>query len=156
MAEELVLEIIHELKVPFNYSYQGESQKASFITLKPPSSKNLKECAYLKQCFFRSLPNTDEEVKDGETVGEDGIDAESILIMMSMSEKVNLDTVLLTAVKLFTSNNVGLIDGETQLKQSHVDLLGYGELEEMTGKYLENFILASSLKKMSLRSSKKS
>ena len=152
-------EFIHELLEPFQYSYKGKPQDAQFITFKAPSSKNLKECSYLKQCFFRAAKENESTVNtvNREEVKEEvEITGETIMMLFNASTTVDLDKVLLTSSSLFVSPGVAMIDGETQLKQTHVENMGLEDLEEVTGKYLANFILASSLKKMNKASSTKS
>lgn len=143
---DIETEFVYQLIKPIKYAHKGEQQEASFITFSAPSSRNLKECAFLKQCFYRALPKDTGDTKESE--GSEEISGEAILALMYMSPEVDIDKVFLTASKLFISPNIALIEGQTQLKQSHVDNLSYEDLEEVTGKYLANFILASSLKKL--------
>ena len=99
------------------------------------------------------LPKDTDNVDNSD--GETEITGEAIIALMSMSDEVDLSKVLLTASKLFISPNIALVDGEMQLKQSFIDDMDYDDLEEATGKYLANFILASSLNKMKNKSKKK-
>ncbi len=144
-------ELIYELKVPFNYAYQGEPTKANFITLTAPSVKTPGR-AELKQCFLRALNNDTNAA--GNTVSIDSDDKKQetpsggeIIQMICMSRHVELSVFLEYGKKLLTSG-VALIDGETKLIKPHIESMDPDELEEMLGGYMANFILASALKKL--------
>lgn len=155
----LKTEITHTLIKPIQYSHKGDMEEGRFVTLKAPTSKNLKECAYLKQSFFRALPqvdaNTPTQIQASDKKEDDDLDSDGIMTLLAMSKDVDLDKVLLTAAKLFLSPTAALLEGQTQLLQSHIDQLSMDDLEGMTGKYLANFILASALQKMNSKLSKK-
>ncbi len=139
--------ILYELLESFEYAVKGEMQTVNFIELRPPTARNLKECSALKQAFFRALPDGDSsEVKDdpadvGDIAGSD------VIALIMRSENVELNTVLLNARQLFISN-IGYIEGEQKLTAPLADLISLDDLENMTGEYLINFILASILPKL--------
>lgn len=139
-----------ELEEPIEYAFKGEPVVGTFITLKAPTSKNMTECATLKQAFFRAMTtipksNRESAVEDGE--GKDTIDGAAIMSIITMSSSVELAQVLAVACTLFTSG-VALIDGEVSMTKPLVDKMSQDDLERMTGFYLENFILASALRKL--------
>lgn len=142
--------ITYELKVSVPYHDKGEVVEGQFITLSAPSSRNLSECADLKQAFFRAMPK-DEAGREGSPLSEadknNDITGDAIMMLISMSPEVELKKVLLTARELFSSG-VAKIDGETKVTKPILDSFSQDDLEDMTGMYLANFILASVLKKM--------
>lgn len=145
--ENAKTEFEYELTTQFDVMIDGQLEPAISITLKAPSSKNLTECSILKQSFFRSLPESDDvEVSaDNKIEDMDGID---IMILLSMSTKVELGDVLTTAKKLFSSAGVGTVNENTKLTHDILSKVSIDDLEAMVGQYLVNFILASSLNRM--------
>lgn len=152
MSEEIVTEIQFHLKTPISYSNSGEIVDGSFITLKAPSSRNSKECAKLKQAFFRSIDQNaevDESSKQAAAEGTSENSADGVVIMLAMSKDVELDEVMDTARKLFTSgNNIAMVEGEAKLTSPLIDKMTLEDFEQMTGEYMLRFILASALAKM--------
>lgn len=140
-------ELTYTLTSPFDYAHKGEQVAASWIELKPPTSKNMTQCAALKQAFYRALPD-DGEVKD-ETADKENIEinGDDIMSLIIRSKDVELITVLLHARELFTSG-LALVDGEEKLTKPLLDMMSNDDVENMTGEYLANFILASALRKL--------
>ena len=140
---ELETEFDFKLITPFDYANKGESVAATFIKLAAPSSRNSRECAALKQAFYRALPPGD---KDAEEVDSSDIEGKDVLVLLAMSIDVDLPDVMDVAKKLFTSgNNIALVDGEVKLTNNLIDKMSQDDLESMAGDYMVNFILASSL-----------
>jgi len=51
-----------ELDFPFKYGTKaGDREEATFIELRPPTTQNSRECAYLKQAFFRAANDQDDD-----------------------------------------------------------------------------------------------
>lgn len=145
-----ISEFDYQLIDPIGYHYKGEVIEGTFITLKAPSSKNTVECAQLKQAFFRAIPQSEGNVElssSDKKEAEEALTGESIISLLSMSSKVDLSVVLLTAKKLFCSG-IALMEGETKITAPIISEMSYDDLESMLGEYLVNFILASALKKM--------
>jgi hypothetical protein len=139
-------EILYQLETPLTYAKAGVQAEGSFISLAAPTSKNMTECAFLKQAFFRSLPKTKPE--DREQVSETPeITGEGVITLITMSKDVDLSGVLLTAKELFTSG-IAMVDGEVKLTKPLLDSMSQDDLEAMTGEYMANFILASALRKL--------
>lgn len=139
-------DITFTLSQPIEYAKGGELEVGTFVTIMPPTSKNMTECAALKQAFFRALP------KDGQVEAEsDGDDAEltgdAIMTLITMSKEVELGSVLLTAKELLTSG-VAMVEGEEKLTKPLFDKLSQDDVEALTGEYLVNFILASALQRL--------
>ena len=149
MSDELVTEFNYDLVEKFKYALKGEEAEASFITLQAPSSKNMKECSFLKQAFFRSLPKEKEEISSvlKDEAKDKKITGDEIMMLIVMSENVDLINVLITARELFASG-VALVDGETKVTKPILDSIKQDDLEAMVGAYMANFILASSIARM--------
>ncbi len=150
---EIKNEFDYVLKTPFPYALKGQQEEASFIRLQAPTSRHSQECMKLKQAFFRSLPKdsgTDDPSAEAEMpTGED------VMIMIAMSNDVDLSEVLDVGIRLFTSG-IALVDGESKLTKHLIDSMSQGDVELMLGEYLVTFTLASSLARTRERSSKAS
>lgn len=142
-------EFTYELQTPVEYAHKGQLETGKFITLKAPTSRNMTECASLKQAFFRAmgtLPKQDRlPVDTPESDGE--IDGEAIMAIITMSTSVELASVLLTAKELFSSG-LAMVEGEEKLTKPIIDTMSQDDLELMTGEYLANFTLASALQRL--------
>ena len=141
-------EIIHELVKPIKYTPKnsGEETEAQFITLLEPSVKQLSACSTLKQAFMRVIANEAGDVEEsGSQVPESDIPMHvRIINALYTSPDADITKVLLSAKELF--RDVGLVDGEKKLTIPMLDAMCIEDIEVMTGKYMENFILASVLK----------
>jgi len=142
-------EIDYHLTTPVSYSHGGEKAEAQFIRLTAPTSRHSRECAALKQAFFRSCPQDREANPDAE-IGE--VAGHDVIVTIASSRDVSLPDVIDVARKLFTSG-VAMVDGEVKLTQHLIDAMSQDDLEGMVGDYMVGFTLASSLEKMRERSS---
>lgn len=139
---DLKTEFDYPLTVPFPYALKGQEETASFIKLVAPTSRHSRECATLKQAFFRAVPKGEESDVDPETVETpSGTD---IITMLAISQDVDLPDVLDTAARLFTAG-VAFVDGEAKLTRPLLDKMSQEDLEGMAGEYLANFTVASAL-----------
>ncbi len=138
----MLKEITYELKQPFGYAHKGNLVEASFLTLSAPTSRNIAECAALKQAFFRALPKessgSQPQGPQAEPRGED------ITAMLAASPDVDYASVLLTMRELLP--HIAKIDGEERMTKPLVDSMSPDDLEAVAGVYLLNFILASLLR----------
>jgi len=137
-------DVYYTLIEPLPYAHKGDEVEGSFITLLPPTSRNMKECAFLKQAFFRAIPR-DVEPDEAET--DDPVTGEQIMMLILMSQEVDLAPVLAHGRELLTSGRA-LVDGEAKLTKPLMDKISQADLEGMVGDYMANFILASELRKM--------
>lgn len=149
---QLKTEYDYELLKKFTYSVKGEQQEAEFVRLIAPSSRHSKECAALKQAFFRAINRSDaeagaEDVQDVEITGQD------VITMIAMAKDVDLPDVMEVAKTLFL-NGIAVIDGETRLTKPMLENIAQEDLECMLGEYMANFTLASYLARMKEKSSK--
>lgn len=150
MSEEIATEFQYRLLTSLPYSSGGEIVDGTFITLSAPSSRNSKECAKLKQAFFRSIDQSAEVNENAkEPSAESENTGEGVMIMLAMSKDVELDDVMDTARRMFTSgNNIAMVEGEAKLTSPLIDKMTMDDFERMTGEYMLRFILASALAKM--------
>lgn len=147
----------YELLGSFKYALKGDEQDAGWIELSAPTTKNMKECAAIKQAFFQSLPKTDakdiealKELQDGKESKTEMLNGDEIIAMISASSDVSLAVVYANARELFCSG-IALVDGEEKLTKPLMDKMTFEDFEAMTGQYIANFIIASSLKSMNNR-----
>lgn len=143
------------LEKQFQYAFKGDMVSASFITLKEPTAKVTKNCGALKQAFFRAMQ---ERAGDADVSSEDSgnsvmeIQPDDVLMIMSMSNNVDMSELYDNAKDLFMISSVAMIEGETKIGPAIMDKISLVDLDGMIGSYLVNFTLASSLRKMQERS----
>lgn len=160
MSEETVEVEENEFKFfpasSFHYDHKGERVDAQYVLCTAPTSKHRKECAFLKQAFWRSLkdaPEGDEDSKTGAaTPKKDKIEPEDVLILLAMSGNVDFGEALEVARRLLTGG-VALVDGEEKLNGPLIDRLSNDDFERLIGEYLAFFPLRSSLRKLNDSSS---
>ncbi len=154
-VDEIKTEFRYVLASTFQYSKEGEQTNAKFIALTAPTSKCMRECAALKQAFFRAIDDQkDAKAARGDVDTDLEITGEDILSMLSMSKTVDLPDLLDTAKQLFLMPGIALIDGEHKLKTTLIERMHIDDFQNMFGEYMVNFILASSLKLLKEKSSK--
>ena len=141
-------EITHDLIKPFKYTPKnsGEETEASFITLQEPSVRNLTACGTLKQAFMRVIADNADSTEES---GPESAEAESqpmeTRIMNALyASDTDITIILLSAKELF--KDVALVDGEKKCTVPMLDSMCMEDIEQMTGKYMANFIQASVLK----------
>ncbi len=139
-------EIDFPLSTKIAYAKDGEEIKGSFIKLTPPSSKQLTQCALLKQSFIRAITEQAKNNPDAADAPDDGkkISGEDIIYLLYGSESVDMGKILLSAIELFKSG-VAHIEGEVKLTKPLLDEMSNDDLEGMLGEYLANFIHKSVL-----------
>lgn len=153
MPDEVKTQFDFPLTSPFEYAHKGSQQEAAFIRLTAPTSRNSRECAALKQAFWRSADRPEGGKDDGKDVEID-IKGPDVIVMLAMSRDVELADVLDVARHLFTKGKVAVVDGETPLTKPLIDDMSQEDVEAMLGEYLVNFTLASSLAQIKAKSSR--
>lgn len=142
-----------QLSKGFSYSHQGDQTEASFVRLTAPTSRHSRECAALKQAFFRAQNSFQGQVESsGAEAPDEEIAGHEVILMIAASTAVDLPDVLDVARKLFSSG-IAMVDGETKLTGGLMDRMDQDDFELMLGEYLVNFTLASSLERMKEKSS---
>lgn len=140
-----------EIKNKFEYAYKGTTQELEFITLNPPTSRNLKHCADLKQFVFRALTEASDRAKNDDVEPSEGAQVDltgsDILLSVYSSKDVSLATFLVTGIELLSTKDVAFVDGEERLTKPLIDKMDPDEFETMLGEYVARFIMASALAK---------
>jgi hypothetical protein len=145
---EKIKEFNFNLSEPVSYSCKGEQIESSFITFTAPTSRNRRECAFLKQAFFKAVNSVHGSTKDVEQDVKAKVDisASDITDLLAMGSE-DLSEVWEVSIKLFSSG-VGMLGGEEKLTKLLLDQVHMDDLDSMVGEYLVNFTLRSSLNKM--------
>jgi hypothetical protein len=148
------IEFEYILKTKFGYASKGETAEATFITLFAPTSKTTRQCAALKQAFFRAMGEQEGGGGEEQTDSSFDIEGSDVMALLAMSKNVDLPDVIDISKQLFKMPGIALVDGETKLGESLIDRMSVDDIEDMLGEYMINFILASSLKRLREKSSK--
>ncbi len=155
--EDLKTVFIFPLTKSVPYAFEGNQLQAEAIKLFAPSSIHSKQCAALKQAFFRALPkNIGIDSVDVDEDATADIGGKEIIIMMAMSDSVDLAATFEIARELFVSGDVALLDGQAKMKKIHTQKMSQHDWEQMIGAYMANFILASALIEMNEKRSNRS
>lgn len=146
--QDKIKEFTFNLNEPLSYSQSGDQTESSFIVFTAPTSRNRRECAFLKQAFFKAINSVHGNIKNTEVVERDktDINASDITDLLAMGE-VDLCEVWEVSIKLFASG-VGMLGGEAKLTRLLIDQIDMDDLNDMVGEYLVNFTLRSSLSKL--------
>jgi len=141
-------EITFTLSEPVKYGDKsGELQEGAFLTLLPPTSKNMAECAALKQAFFRALPKDGQMQAEADAADSNAeVTGDAVMTLIAMSKDVELASVLTIGRELLTSG-VALVDGEVKMTKPIADTMSQDDLESAIGEYIATFIIASALRK---------
>jgi hypothetical protein len=146
-------EVRYVLTTPVTYAHKGNQEQATFVELTAPAARNSKECAALKQAFWKSIDTDAEGSSEAEPTN---VTPEDVVTMIAMSRDSDLADALEVAKRLFTKGKVANLDGEAPLTSPVIENMAMEDLEGMFGTYMVNFILASSLRRMKEHSSKSS
>ena len=144
MSEE---NLHYNLESPFKYAFKGDTRTASFITLLPPTMKQQKYAASLKQSIMRAArsdvaESTSKAVeKDTEDTTEAEITAELVLALIFGSVGMDVNVIFGQAKDLFT-HGAALVDGEEKLTIGLIDKMSVDDFQNLTGDYIANFTLA--------------
>lgn len=145
-----------DLSQPLTYGHGGELATSSFVILTAPTSRERKECAYLKQAFFVAINENrsgmDEEkverarerLKQEQKKDEELLSGEEVMMMIASSTKVKFDEFLEVGRRLLQSG-VAKIGGEEKLTGALIDKMDMDDFEKLVGDYLAFFTLQSSL-----------
>ena len=145
--EDQIDEFNFQLKNPIKYSLRGESINGKFIKLRAPTAKEYQYITILKSSLFKAIEyftnkNTVED-KTGEKDSSDSkMDADAIISAFYVSG-IDMNELMKSSIALFEQKGLAEIEGEVNLKGSHINQMDINDLEKMTGEYIENFILPS-------------
>lgn len=163
MDEPESKEFEYRLTSPAKFSQDGDMVNATFVTLKPPSSRQSKFAGALRQGFMQALReqmNNDKIMEaaeaarvDAETLGEEDpqdpgeeeanpAEGHNVINMVAMSEKVDYPKFIEAGKKLLGSGAM-LFNGATQAKENPIEKMDLWDVEEIIGRYIQNFINTS-------------
>lgn len=151
--DDLKKEVVVTLDQPIMYDYKGEREEATFVTLFPPTSKNLQECAVIKQMFYQAANDFSDGSSNDSDSDSDSADSDSgdlsgdDLMQMFYASKIDINKLFLNCKELFKSG-VAKLDGQQKLTAPLLDQIEIDDFEKIVGDYLVNFTLSSILKKM--------
>lgn len=139
-------DLIYELKVPFQYTSSGDIFEASFITLKPPCSKQLEQVVAIKQAVLSAVREvTDTAAAEGSS--DDPTDGSAItgaqVLSLLYAGSGDVFKVFLHAKEVF--KRVAFVEGETAMTVPLLDKMDIVDLERMTGEYITCFLAPSLL-----------
>lgn len=149
MEAHLDSEFQYKLKAPFRYAHKGETVEAKFVLLRAPTSKHRRECAVLKQAFFRALRDAPDaqNVSGADAAKREEVTGEEVMTLLAMSSNVDLDNVFEAGRTLLTGG-VAMLDGEQKMTAPLLDEVSMDDLEGMLGEYLAFFTLRSALESL--------
>ena len=151
MTSENKKEINVKLEDELFYDYQGDKKQAQFICLKKPTARSIHLTSLIKNTFQSAAIEVaeknknevqKEEPKTGD--GENDLSPEEALQLLYLAPD-GIDKSMLAFKELL--REVALFDGEIKATVPLIDNLSVEDFENIFGKFLVNFILASLLGK---------
>lgn len=145
----------HTLLHPFKYDHGGQAALTAVnIQMRPPTGRNSEDCAALKQAFWRATDRDDED--SGESDGSKEFDPthQDVMIILSMSGKVDMPEVTSTAKRLFIKGKTLYVNGEEKMTGPLWDEMSVEDVDTIVGKYILLFVIASSLRRAREQSKK--
>lgn len=138
-------EVMVELSTGFEYAFKGDTKTAEFITLMPPTFKQIDKIAPIKQAFVRAVTGLNSD-KDRDPDREDGDEDYKIkgleVIGLLYQSDCDMVKVLLHAKELFSSG-AALVEGEAKLTFPLMEKMDVDDFENLLGEYIANFITPS-------------
>lgn len=156
-------EFQYRLTSPMRISKSGDFEPVEFVLLKPPSSHQSKWAGALRQGVMQALreqmnneklmaaaeaaqmaaaEEEGEGPQDPEDEEEDNTEGHKLINMVAMAKDVDYPQWLEAGKKLLGSG-VMLFNGGTVAKEHPIGKLGLWDLEEILGRYIQNFINTS-------------
>ena len=139
----LAKEITVTLETPIAYHHNGGEAEGTFVSLQPPTSRNLVECAMLKQAMYQAAVSIGkgQEAGDAPPEEEQSLSGKELMQMLYIAESVDISTILLTGKDLLKT--AALLEGEQKMTVPLLDKLSLSDLENLIGEYIAAFIFAS-------------
>lgn len=137
-------EYIYELRTPFGYSHKGEMTDASFISLQPPTFRQLEHLTPIKQAFTSAISEVTKDIDTGQQNddGESGDIKGADVLQLMYRWSGDMTKVFLHAEQLFKSG-AALVDGESKLTTPLMEKMNPSDFEGLVGDYIANFIAPS-------------
>ena len=138
----------YDLEVGFKYAHDGEELEANHILLKAPTANYSRFTAKLKQGFFQAVRDFDTGAEQPDTgASKSTINGDEIIGAIMMSKSVDFGQYV-EDFKDFMCKGIALIDGKEQFKPKLFESLAEEDLMSIMGLYLENFLIASWMNKI--------
>jgi len=168
-------EVTVTLKTPIEYAYKGEMLKASFVTIKPTTTKHIHLTSVLKQAFQvsamkmsertdaeelkelkeekaaekaeKDAKNTEngEESNDKKAKKDEKISPSDLMSTIYMGGKDINIKEIVLTGKELLTSGIVMVEGEEKLTRPLCDKLSQEDFEEILGSIMVNFIVASLL-----------
>jgi len=144
-------EVEYDLTVGFEYAHDGDMSQASHILLKAPTANYSRFTAKLKQGFFQAVRDFDQKdsnmTSQAEADSKKSIKGDEIVGAIMMSKSVDFGEYL-DVFKDLMCKGVALVDGKEPFKKALFEKLTEEDLTSILAVYLENFLIASWMKKI--------
>lgn len=143
-----------------NIHFEGHKVSTDYLVLSAPSNKNRRECAKIKQMFFRAMMDMQDRFaekakeskkaeddgdingKKSKEVKEDDLNGKQALSMILMSDKVDYCEVQDTFARMLV-NGVCKTSQGVLLNTVMYDEMLESDAEGLMEKYVEHFFLSS-------------
>jgi hypothetical protein len=135
------------------YDYQGDKKQAQFICLKKPTAKSIQNTSIIKNAFQSAAieiakKNEGSDRIENKKDSGDEVDLEpEEALQLLYSTPDGIEKCMLAFKELL--REVATFDGEIKATLPLIDSLSVEDFENIFGKFLVNFILASLLEKTS-------
>jgi len=136
---------IFELSVPVTYATKGgENDEATFVTLVPPTYKQLEWVTPIKQAVTSAIAQlTKDQAEDAaEESGDDGEITSTMMLSLLYQWDGDMNKVFLYAQELFRKGGA-LLDGDVKMTEPLLHKLDLGDFEKMVGEYIARFLAPS-------------
>ena len=136
-----------ELKHPFSYANNGQTNDASFISLKAPTFKQMSQITPIKQAFMLAISDVtdsdaiDKDAKDDDS--DDSINITGLQVMQVMYRGSGDMTKVLLHAEQFFKSGVAMVEGEVKLTTPLMEKMHLDDFEGLVGAYIANFIAPS-------------
>lgn len=151
MTDDFKSEFIFELTQELGYQQGGEHLTTKTLILKAPSNKVRRQCANLKQGFFRAINSlskgSEGSKEDGKEKDEGSIDGKAVLTAI-MASDVSLADYQEDFKSMLLGGVCWIVDDIKMTDPIFNEMLDM-ETERLMGEYITNFLLTSWMEKLS-------
>ncbi len=140
-------EFSFKLSKTLEYMKEGQKGLCKELVMKAPSVNNMRLISKLKQDFFRAVKslqndfrNIDTKAKANEEDSGD-MDSDQIISILYMSD-IDMGEYI-EVFKELMMNGLCYLDSTQKMTEALYDNLDCDDLENLLGKYLENFMMSS-------------
>jgi len=135
-------EFIYKLETPVSYHGKGNEEQAYELILKAPSNKQRRECAQLRQGFFKALNDLQSSgSKEQSEGGSQDIGGKEVLTMILMSGVDYVEYV--ETFRDLALNDIVWINEQQRVTSPIFDNMSENDTQNMMGEYIANFLIGS-------------